>query len=149
MRQHIALAGAQSIVYKPEMKEALAWWTREYIEGMRAEMHIPIDSATLRTILIFARATKAARPKMGEQFYFEIPSGIEQIESLKTEAHLFLFDTLPRTARDGYRRLMPAINALFRGLKTVREIGRLQPIGVLTWPLLPHWFQCRAGLFGR
>jgi len=26
---------------------------------------------------------------------FEIPSGIEQIQSLKTETHLFLFDTLP------------------------------------------------------
>jgi hypothetical protein len=108
VRQHIALARAQSIIYKPEMKEALAWWTREYVEGMRAEMHIPIDSTTVRTILIFARAAKAARPKMGEQFYFEIPSGIEQIESLKTEAHLFLFDTLPRTAREAMDRISAA-----------------------------------------
>ena len=35
------------------------------------------------------------RPKAGDQLYFEIPAGIEQIESLKTETHLFLFDTLP------------------------------------------------------
>jgi hypothetical protein len=75
---------------------------------MKAEMEIPIDSTTVRTILIFACAAKAARPKQGDQIYFEIPSGIEQIESLKTEAHLFLFDTLPKTAREAMDRISAA-----------------------------------------
>ena len=108
VRQHISLASAQSIVYKPEMKEALAWWTREFIEGMKAEMEMPADSTTVRTILIFAYAAKAARPKKGDQIYFEIPSGIEQIESLKTEAHLFLFEKMPKTAREALDRLSAA-----------------------------------------
>ena len=45
--------------------------------------------------MLLASAAKGDRPKTGDQIYFEIPEGIEQIESLKTETHLFLFDTLP------------------------------------------------------
>lgn len=77
------------------MKEALAWWTREFIDGMKTEMKIPQDWSTVRTILLFASAASDHRPKPGDNPYFEIPAGIEQIESLKTETHLFLFDTLP------------------------------------------------------
>ena len=38
---------------------------------------------------ICERGQKADRPKTGDHLYFEIPAGIEQIESLKTETHLF------------------------------------------------------------
>ena len=95
MRQHIETARSQSVAYAPGMKEAYAWWTREFIDGMRAEMKIPQDWSTVRTILLFASAARGDRPKTGDHLYFEIPAGIEQIESLKTETHLFLFDTLP------------------------------------------------------
>jgi hypothetical protein len=33
-------------------------------------------------------------------YIFEIPAGIEQIESLKTEVHLFIFDSLPSDPSD-------------------------------------------------
>ncbi len=85
------------MVYSPGMKEAFAWWSREFLEGMKAEMRIPQDWSTVRTILIFATAATGDRPKAGDNLYFEIPAGIEQIESLKTETHLFLFDTLQKT----------------------------------------------------
>ncbi len=97
VRQHIAAAQGQSVVYSPGMKEAFAWWTREFLDGMRVEMKIPQDWTTVRTILLFASAAAGDRPKTGDNLYFEIPAGIEQIESLKTETHLFLFDTLPAT----------------------------------------------------
>jgi hypothetical protein len=45
--------------------------------------------------VLFASAAKQDRPKSGDDLYFEIPAGIEQIVSLKTETHLFLFDVLP------------------------------------------------------
>jgi hypothetical protein len=76
------------------MKESLAWWTREFIEGLRAEVQLPKDWTVGRTILVFAKATRTDRPSAGDEFYFEIPAGIG-IESLKTETHLFLFETLP------------------------------------------------------
>jgi len=77
------------------MKESLAWWTREFIDGMRAEVRLPHEWITVRTILVFSARAKGQRPNLGDELYFEIPAGIQQIESLKTEAHLFLFDVLP------------------------------------------------------
>lgn len=99
VRQHIATARSQAVVYSAAMKEAYAWWTREFIEGMKAEIKLPQDGTIVRTILLFASAARGDRPKTGDNIYFEIPAGIEQIESLKTETHLFLFDTLPATSR--------------------------------------------------
>jgi hypothetical protein len=77
------------------MKDALAWWTREFLDGMKAEVGLPIDWSVIRTILIFAEAGKKNLPKVGDSIYFEIPDGIEQIQSLKTETHLILFEHLP------------------------------------------------------
>jgi hypothetical protein len=108
VRKHIASARAESIVYQPDMKEALAWWTREFIDGLRAEMDMPSNFASVRTILIFASPENAGHPKIGDQIYFEIPSGIEQIESFRTEAHLFIFDKLPSTAREAINRIPQA-----------------------------------------
>jgi len=100
VRQHIATARDQAVIYSPGMKEAFAWWTREFLDGLKAEMYLPIDWISVRTIVLFASAAKQDRPKDGDHLYFEIPAGIEQIESLKTETHLFLFDTLPRNPWD-------------------------------------------------
>ena len=97
VRQHIDAARSQSVVYSPGLKEAYAWWTREFLDGLKAEIGLPQDGIAVRTILLCASAGSADRPKRGEQLYFEIPAGIEQIESLKTETHLFLFHTLPAT----------------------------------------------------
>jgi hypothetical protein len=97
VRQHIATARRQAVVYSSSMKEAYAWWTREFIDGVKAEMKLPQDWTTVRTILLFAKSGRGDRPKTGDNLYFEIPAGIEQIQSLKTETHLFLFETLPAT----------------------------------------------------
>ncbi len=43
---------------------------------------------------------------------FEIPAGIEQIESLRTETHLFLFDTLPTPPRQALD-LAPSADARY------------------------------------
>jgi hypothetical protein len=95
IRQHIEMARDQAVVYSPALKEAYAWWSREFIDGLKATVGLPRDWTTVRTILIFASAKAGDRPKAGDQLYFEIPAGIQQIVSLKTEVHLFLFSTLP------------------------------------------------------
>jgi hypothetical protein len=95
VRRHIEAARDQAVAYSPAMKEAYAWWTREFLDGLKAEMRVPQDWTTVRTILLFASAATHDRPKTGDELYFEIPADIEQIESLKTETHLFLFNRLP------------------------------------------------------
>jgi hypothetical protein len=109
IRDHIETARNQAVRYSSDMKEAYAWWTREFIDGLKAEIRLPQDWTTVRTILLFAIAANGDRPKRGDQLYFEIPAGIEQIESLKTEVHLFLFDTLPTDPWEALRRAPSAI----------------------------------------
>jgi len=108
IRKHIETARSQAVQYDPALKEAYAWWTREFIDGLKAEMGLPVGWTSTRTILIFASAGPNSRPKGGEQLYFEIPEGIEQIVSLQTEAHLFLFDALPG---DPWQALQAAASA--------------------------------------
>ena len=112
VRQHIDTARSQSAVYSANMKEAYAWWVSEFLDGMKAEMKIPKDWSTVRTILLFARAANGDRPQTGDHLYFEIPAGIEQIESLRTETHLFLFDTLPENPWQALD-LAPSANARY------------------------------------
>ncbi|GJH13592.1 hypothetical protein CBA19CS11_32160 [Caballeronia novacaledonica] len=111
IRKHIDAARNQSVRYSPGMKEAYAWWMREFIDGLKAEMKIPQEGSTVRTILLFASAAREDRPTIGQSIYFEIPAGIEKIESLKTETHLFLFDTLPT---DPWKALIDASSAIAR-----------------------------------
>jgi hypothetical protein len=111
VRDHIATARAQPVVYRPDMKEGLAWWTGEFIDGMKAEMAIPRDSTIVRTIIIFATTRDGKVPQMDDQIYFEIPAGIEQIESLKTETHLFIFDKLPSSSGEAIDRISTAKGA--------------------------------------
>jgi hypothetical protein len=105
---HIAEARRQAVAYSPAMKEAFAFWTREFVEGMKAEIQIPRDWTIARTIVIFAIAAKGLRPQSGDYLYFEIPAGIEQIESLRTETHLFLFDALPKVPQEALSRASAA-----------------------------------------
>jgi len=118
VRSHIETSRIQAVQYASGMKEAYAWWMREFIDGLKAEVKLPQDWTTVRTILLFASAAQGDRPKVGDHFYFEIPAGIEQIESLKTETHLFLFDTLPT---DPWQALQGALSS--RARYTCRTLG--------------------------
>jgi hypothetical protein len=55
---HIEAARNQAVRNSSGMKEAYAWWTREFIDGLKAEVHLPQDWTTIRTILLFASAAK-------------------------------------------------------------------------------------------
>src|ERR1051326_3098471 len=108
IRSHIQTSRSQAIQYSSDMKDAYAWWMREFLDGLRTEIEVPQDWQVVRTILLFASASKTDRPKTGDNLYFETPAGIEQIETLTTETHLFLFDTLPA---DPWQALASAANA--------------------------------------
>lgn len=107
IRNHIQSAANQAVPYSPGMKEAFAWWTGEFFDGLRAEIGIPQDWTTLRTIVIFAEANPTDRLALGDSFYFELPAGIA-IESLKTEVHLYLFSKLPADPQEALQRASSA-----------------------------------------
>jgi len=96
IRSHIQFAANQAVPYSPHLKEAYGWWTKEFLEGVRSDVALPHDWTSIRTTLIFAEAAAGDRLATGDRLYFELPAGIA-IASLKTEAHLFLFKTLPPT----------------------------------------------------
>ncbi len=104
IRNHIQIAANQAVPYWPHMKEAYAFWVWEFFSGLRTEINIPEDWTTIRTILTFAEANPSLRPNTGEPLYFELPAGIA-IDSLKTEAHLFLFTTLPPSPEEALQQL--------------------------------------------
>jgi len=108
IRKHIDNARKQSVVYNPGMKASFSWWTREFIDGMRAEIKIPQDWNVQRTILIFATAAPETSLAVRDQIYFEIPAGIEHIDSFATETHLFIFDTVPQDPWDAIHRVADA-----------------------------------------
>ena len=109
IRRHIAIAQSQAVAYAPAMKEAYAWWFREYFDGLKAEAGLPADWQTFRTILIFAEEITGQRPKAGEHLYFEIPAGIEQVTALQAEVHLFLFSALPATSDEALAKASSAV----------------------------------------
>jgi hypothetical protein len=75
--------GSQAVVYSPGMREAYAWWTREFLDGLKAEVKVPQHGTSVRTTFIFASSAARIDPRVGDQLYFETPTGIEQIESLR------------------------------------------------------------------
>ncbi|MGF7176734.1 phospholipase D family protein [Azospirillum doebereinerae] len=99
VRRHIDAVADESMIYSPTLKEAFAWWSKQYFEGLDAEVNLPRDWSIVRTILIFAKLEEGELPKVGDKIYFEIPLGI-QIESFKTEVHLYLLNVLPPDPAD-------------------------------------------------
>ena len=101
IRNHIAEAVQQAVVYDPSMKDAYSWWTVQFIDGLRAKSNDrPRDSETKRTIVVMAECASADLPCEGDRVYFEIPEAIGRIANMRAEVHLFVFDTLP--AKPGY-----------------------------------------------
>jgi hypothetical protein len=99
VRDHIEGVRKEASPYSPALKEAYAWWSKQYFEGLGAEIDLPQGWRPVRTILVLAQASGNNWPTIADLIYFELPSGIH-IQSLATEVHLFLFKRLPSTPSD-------------------------------------------------
>ena len=99
IRQHIADAVAQAIPYDPTMKDAYAWWTTQFMEGMRDKTRDtpdPDEAENKRTVVVLAARASSPLPKDGDIIYFELPSALRgSIRTLDTEVHIYLFSALP------------------------------------------------------
>jgi hypothetical protein len=100
LRQHVAEATRQAVQYDPGMKEAYAWWTMQFIDGLYVEANsdLPKDSENMRTIVVLAARASGAKPRPGEIIYFEIPEALDRIQSMQAEVHIYLFSALPASA---------------------------------------------------
>jgi hypothetical protein len=114
LRQHVTEAVAQAVPYDPVMKEAYAWWTTQFVDGLRAKtIDTPRDAEGKHTIVIIAAQASAALPQKGDIIYFELPEALGQrIHSLRAEVHIYLFPKLPSSPADALNQLSSASASL-------------------------------------
>ena len=63
----------------------------------RAYFHFQSDALPKRTILLMAECAGSDSPDTDEIIYFEIPKAIGQIDRMRTDVHLYVFEKLPAT----------------------------------------------------
>lgn len=96
IRAHINAALAESLQYDPNQRDAFAWWAGQFMEGVADKFDdYPRDGEAKKTIIILAQHSGQGLPKSGDVIYFELPKAIGKVQSLSSEVHLYLFDTLP------------------------------------------------------
>ena len=109
LRKHVNEATAQAVPYDPSMKEAYAWWTMQFIDGLYAEANdVPRDAENIRTIVVLAARATAPLPRTGQVIYFEIPEALDKIQSMQAEVHIYLFATLPPSPTEALARVATA-----------------------------------------
>jgi hypothetical protein len=117
LRRHIAASAGQAVLYDPTMKEAYAWWTTQFIDGLRMKTNDipdPDDAENKRTIVVVAAFSGSQPPKKGDVVYFEIPEALGQwIQSLRAEVHIYLFPTLPTSPQLALSQLASASTMLW------------------------------------
>src|SRR5260370_32679379 len=95
LRRHVDAAVAQASLYQSWMKDAYAWWTAQFFDGLRVEINDqPRDSEVRRTLLVLAAIEGRQMPKPGACICFELPKELA-IDTLTAQVHVYLFDTLP------------------------------------------------------
>lgn len=110
VRQHIAAAKADSVVYSSASKESFAWWSHQFFEGLADKANdAPKEGEGKRTIVIICESSSARPPRRNDLLYFELRSALGTVQSLNAEVHIFVFDRLPPTPLDALRNLDSAI----------------------------------------
>jgi hypothetical protein len=103
---HVDECIAQAVEYSPSMKEAYAWWTLQFVEGLAAKVNdAPREGEGKPTIIVLAVEGDTGLPNKDDVIYFEIPAALGQIESLRAEVHLYVFEKKPSSAAEGLRNL--------------------------------------------
>lgn len=108
LRRHVTISVAQASPYNRAMKAAYAWWTAQFVDGLRVEINdAPRDSETRNTIIVMASAEERQGPAPKDVIYFELPLELS-IESLRAEVHVYIFDALPTSPFDALNELHTA-----------------------------------------
>lgn len=105
LRRHVTISTTEASLYQSWMKEAYAWWTAEFIDGLRVEVNEqPRDSEARSTIIVMTAIEAGQTPATKERIYFELPLELA-IDSLRPEFHVYIFDTLPSSPSIALKQL--------------------------------------------
>ena len=77
-------------------------------------------------MIVMAECEGPDLPGVGDVVYFEIPEAIDPVTSLRTEVHLFLFDTLPGTPAHGLNALASAESLKCETRGVENDLGGLE-----------------------
>jgi len=139
IRAHIASAKKEATQYTYSSRPALAWWTRQYLEGlaMRAN-EAPTDVENKKTFVILCE-NKGIPPEVGQILYVELPKDLGKITSLSAGFHLYVFDQLPKSPTEGLALLASAraFACEMVGVDIERGTRELQTDWTLSDPLRP------------
>lgn len=114
LRQHIEESRNQAVPYSPNMKEALSWWTSQFLEGLCDKANdAPRDGEARKTIVVLSVKADDPLPKKGDIIYFEIPAALGKITSLQAEVHIYIFSTQSATPRAALDTLQQARTSLW------------------------------------
>ena len=109
---HIEQCRKESSPYQPEMKEAYAWWTEQFADGLAAKaMDRHRDYERRYTLIVFCQGSAA--PAVGSELYLELPAKLYQ-KSLRIDVHGYVFDKLPRDSKEALAKASQA-RATFTG----------------------------------
>ncbi|CAH0243398.1 hypothetical protein ROS9278_02953 [Roseomonas sp. CECT 9278] len=98
LRRHIAECVSQATAYDRDLKEAYAWWTTQYVDGLKVEIgRPPADAENKQTIVVLAARALGPLPTIGNVIYFEMSKALMEFNSLRPEVHIYVFDPLPAT----------------------------------------------------
>jgi len=108
IRNHIDMAHAESIIYSVNDRNSLAWWTRQWINGLasiaNSEQTGPENK---KTIVILCQSEKIS-PKVEDVLYFEVPKELDELSSLSPDIHVYIFPNIPSTPLEALRLLKNA-----------------------------------------
>jgi HKD family nuclease len=112
VENHINEAWRQAIEYEEGMKEALAWWTTQFMEGMADKFDDSPREGTYRpTFILLVYTNGPQRPAKGEVIYFELPR-VLAVNSMHSEFHIYVFASKPPSGRVALKSLKDAKVAL-------------------------------------
>lgn len=129
IRSHIDDARNQSTQYTPAMKDAFAWWTEQFIEGLRQQIGADEDDdvENRKTIVVLAARSDQGVPKKGDVIYFEVPEALRLLRGLDAEVHIYLFAARPKSPMEALGSLDQAVQTLWCTTKGVEiEQGGLE-----------------------
>ena len=103
IKRHISISQSQSVLYEPSKKEAYAWWTKQFLDGLTAKANgdMPKDNdfEFQKTIVFLGAQGENNALKKGDVIYFEIPANLKQIQSIREQVHIHIYvlDSVPES----------------------------------------------------
>lgn len=91
--RHIEACKDEAVPYDAQMKDAYAWWTAQFLQGMAAKvMDRERDVAREHILLLFCQGSTSPKPR--SKLYLEVPAKLYQ-RNLRIKVHGYIFEQLP------------------------------------------------------